>query len=196
MGTQHFYLVRHGQYDETRKEDHLSELGVEQAILTAKALARLPAQKIYSSTLPRALETAQTIAQALPDAELILTDDLKESIPYIPQRFYRRFLINVPDLTEEKVNQNRLAIERAFDTCFLGNGDTDHVIMVGHGNTLRYLMCRALDISLEKWPQFTSLNCSITTIIGLSDGTRILESFNEVGHLPPELHTDNFYNAL
>ncbi|MDQ6788091.1 MAG: histidine phosphatase family protein [Acidobacteriota bacterium] len=66
------YLVRHGQSAgnaEGRFGGHsatpLSELGKQQAEITAKALAKERIKAIYSSDLPRAVQTAEPLAQIL-----------------------------------------------------------------------------------------------------------------------------------
>ena len=78
--TRHIILVRHGQYDETFKEDEkriLTPLGREQAHLTGKRIAEMMhgAEELFGpckisalrvSGLTRAIETAEIIASHLP----------------------------------------------------------------------------------------------------------------------------------
>eukprot|EP00555_Chaetoceros_dichaeta_P001881 CAMPEP_0198276650 /NCGR_PEP_ID=MMETSP1447-20131203/65424_1 /TAXON_ID=420782 /ORGANISM="Chaetoceros dichaeta, Strain CCMP1751" /LENGTH=456 /DNA_ID=CAMNT_0043971609 /DNA_START=41 /DNA_END=1414 /DNA_ORIENTATION=+ len=79
--TRHIILVRHGQYDETHKEDEkriLTPLGREQAEITGKRIAEMmqgfPTTKytpcnvttIHVSNMARAKETADIIASQLP----------------------------------------------------------------------------------------------------------------------------------
>lgn len=60
-----------------------------------------------------------------------------------------------------------------------------------HGNIIRYLICRALDVSPDAWINLETSNCSISTIRIEPDGNCKLESLNDVSHLPPELVTYN-----
>jgi 2,3-bisphosphoglycerate-dependent phosphoglycerate mutase len=78
------YLVRHGQSAgnaEGRFGGHsptpLSALGMEQAELTAQALAKEKIQAIYSSDLYRAVQTAEPLAKLL-NLPIIKTDAFRE----------------------------------------------------------------------------------------------------------------------
>lgn len=71
-GATHLYLIRHGQSAgnaEGRFGGHgptpLSELGLQQAHRTAKALAKEGITQIYSSDLTRAIQTAEPLADLL-----------------------------------------------------------------------------------------------------------------------------------
>jgi broad specificity phosphatase PhoE len=64
---------------------------------------------------------------------------------------------------------------------------------VAHGNLIRYLVCRAMDVDATAWSALTSLNCGVTRIMVESNGLCSLISYNELGHLPLELHTDNLH---
>jgi len=82
--TRHIILVRHGQYDETYKEDEkriLTPLGREQAHLTGKRIAEMmqgaeetfgpcDVKALRVSGLARAIETADIIASHLPGIEV------------------------------------------------------------------------------------------------------------------------------
>lgn len=78
------YLVRHGQSAgnaEGRFGGHgptpLSELGTQQAALTAHSLAKEKINVIYSSDLPRAVQTAEPLAKLL-NIEINPTKDFRE----------------------------------------------------------------------------------------------------------------------
>jgi broad specificity phosphatase PhoE len=78
------YLIRHGQSAgnaEGRFGGHspmpLSELGKEQAELTAKLLSKEKIHAIYSSDLARAVQTAEPLAKLL-DLPIIQTPDFRE----------------------------------------------------------------------------------------------------------------------
>lgn len=73
--TRHIICIRHGQYDETHKEDGkrvLTALGRQQAALTGQRVAALldagvPIKAVYVSDMTRAKETASIIASYLPN---------------------------------------------------------------------------------------------------------------------------------
>jgi broad specificity phosphatase PhoE len=71
MGERILYLVRHGQLDmqafaQDGMRAGLTDVGREQAEITAEYLRFLDVDAIYSSTLGRALETAVIISKRFP----------------------------------------------------------------------------------------------------------------------------------
>ncbi|MCB0062687.1 MAG: histidine phosphatase family protein, partial [Caldilineaceae bacterium] len=106
MATKTIYLIRHGQYyqrkdpsvtpdepavygvdaDEVQRDGGLTAAGVQQAERTAERLQTLPIDCIYSSTLPRAMQTAAIIAQAIPEVTNTAHRDLWECIPHVPAK--------------------------------------------------------------------------------------------------------------
>jgi broad specificity phosphatase PhoE len=80
-----FILIRHGetQHNLERKAIGINPVGLNvrgrlQAMRVAEALVALAPDALYTSPLPRALETATTISQRL-GLELIIRDELKEA---------------------------------------------------------------------------------------------------------------------
>ena len=77
--SRHIILIRHGQYDESSREDSkriLTPLGREQAEATGRRLASLVEagvniKRIHVSNITRARETAGIITSFLPEAELM-----------------------------------------------------------------------------------------------------------------------------
>jgi len=78
------FLIRHGENDFTGKRlvgrkpgVHLNEKGQEQACLVAESLKIIPFQKLYSSPLERAVETAEPLAR-ITGKKIIVLDSLAE----------------------------------------------------------------------------------------------------------------------
>mmetsp|Transcript_23465 Transcript_23465/g.34783 ORF Transcript_23465/g.34783 Transcript_23465/m.34783 type:complete len:398 (+) Transcript_23465:89-1282(+) len=127
--TRHIILVRHGQYDETHREDEkriLTPLGREQAKLTGKRLAEMIAgidqqfgpcgvKTIRVSNLARAKETADIIARELPDSVVKAEPDpiLNEGRPChtVPSG-------RVGPSTIKKTDEGHERIEEAFNKYF------------------------------------------------------------------------------
>lgn len=138
--TRHILLIRHGQYDESSKDDALrilTPLGRRQADLTGQRLALLarggvvqrdssPETKIpqpcsitsiHSSDMTRAKETAAIIAGWFPEQSLLQPPDalLNEALPspMIPPR---------PDIirTIPEVDDNHDRVEEAFQKYIVG----------------------------------------------------------------------------
>lgn len=134
--TRHIILVRHGQYDESHKDDDqlqkLTPLGRLQAIRTGKRLKEMmqgaqhfdskefrgpcPIKAIHVSNMTRAKETAELIAAELGMSVSTPDADLNEALPapMIPIR---------PDITgaTEEIDQHQNRIERAFQRYFYRN---------------------------------------------------------------------------
>jgi serine/threonine-protein phosphatase PGAM5 len=200
MATRTLYLVRHGQYrhmetdrdagvtvEQACKLDAgLTPVGIEQARLTAQRLNSLLISAIHCSTLPRALETAEIIAQGFPAVPLHRSRALWECIPCVPparaESFARLF---IGDLSP-----GQRQAEKAFDRYFKrARGDDKREIVVSHGNLIRYFICSILQAPPESWVNMNSYNCGISQVQIESSGPISLVSYNDVGHLPRHLRT-------
>ena len=191
------YLVRHGQYDTSVTDKDgggLTDLGREQAHLVGEALEYLPVERLISSTMSRAIETADIMAEYV-EGERTKSDLLREAIPTIPPRFAEHFidLMNRdPNFSHEAIHDDKQRANEAFETFFippsLANVD-QHDIIVCHGNIMRYLTCKALDINVDTWGKLDIDHCGITIISVDSQGLMRLVSHNETRHIPFDKNT-------
>ena len=131
------YLIRHGQSAgnaEGRFGGHsptpLSELGIEQAKLTAAALAEEKIHAIYSSDLHRAVQTAEPLAKLL-DLPIIKTDAFRER--------------HVGVLQGLTFSESKAAFPK--DYYALINRSVHHVIT--EGESYSHLLCRATNALRE-----------------------------------------------
>ncbi len=131
MAVTKLYLVRHGQSAgnaEGRFGGHsptpLSELGMQQAELTARFLAREHIDVIYTSDLYRAVQTAEPLAKLL-DLPIIKTPDFRERNVGVLEGL-------TFDESKEKHPQDYYA---------LVNRDIQHIIT--SGESYRHLLQRA-----------------------------------------------------
>ena len=92
----HLLLIRHGQYNlsgDTDQERILTDLGIKQAESTGRRLAELnlPLTYLMSSTMSRAIQTADLIRAHLPSDLKVLPPDaiLREGGPYPPEPISR-----------------------------------------------------------------------------------------------------------
>lgn len=186
METRYLHLARHGQYErkDSQPAERLTPLGVEQAQVAAQRLRPLPITAIHSSSLPRAVETAEIIAQAFPDVPLHKTRYLRECAPCIPQNL-SEYTLEIP---AEKIGEYREQAESAFGRYFRRTRGADkHELLVCHGNIIRYFVCRVLGAPPQAWLNMDSDKCGISLIKIVSDGTMWLISYNDTGHLPDPL---------
>lgn len=209
--TRHIILVRHGQYDETEKDDSkriLTELGRKQADCTGRRLKEMMegASKEFGpcnvkvvrvSNLARAKETAEIIASHLPGVECAEPDaGLNEGKPChnLPSG-------RVSESTIQKTDDHHPRIEDAFQRYFhrapLPSDEPDKEdrpkhefeIIVCHANVIRYFLCRALQIPPETWLRLCTFNCSLTYLTIRPTGTVSCRMLGDIGHIPYGMST-------
>ena len=185
-------LVRHGQYRSTavpgsEPDGPLTDIGREQARLTAERLRGYPVQTIYHSTLQRATETAHILAAALPNATLKPSPLLRECIPCVPPGA-EKFFAHIPaDFIAQGEAQARAAF--AAFVAPLGQGGETAVcdLIVSHGNLLSYLASQVVNAPPTAWLNFDIQHCGIIEVAAGFDSWVKLVRHNDTGHLPPEL---------
>lgn len=200
-----FFLVRHGETDWNRSDRFrgrsdigLTEQGRWQAEQVAARLATRygPVAAIYSSPLPRALQTAEPIAAAhhlIPQAEADLLDidygaweglSAKEAEEKYPD-LYAAWLerpgrVRFP--AGESTRQVRVRIES-----LLNRLNQDHygenVVLVSHRITCHVILCYALGLSNDHlWRIKQELGC--LNIIERRDEAYTVTLMNDTNHLP------------
>lgn len=217
MGIRQIVLVRHGQYHANQSHPlygHLTRLGQVQSEHAAIALRDHPPDLLESSALPRAVETADILAEVMSEVPRHRSRDLNECFPCVPRTHYRQ----IPELaawTDEHLRaatvldpalggwiQRRfhevtdIPIELARAEAALRRlcrpwrrRSVRREVVVCHGNLIRYIACRAMGIPGDHWLGLTIHNAGLTRLLVDRDGAWSLVSFNEVGHLPEELRT-------
>jgi len=175
-------LVRHGQYDEAGS-GRLTALGERQAIVTGRALSGLRVQSIVSSTLVRAVETADILAPSFPDSRVTRSALLCECIP-TPLPASLRI-----EVAKAQIRADRKRADLAFAKFFRPSRKPRTDVIVCHGNIIRYFACRVLEAPARAWVRMQSLHCGITEVVVLPSGDARLVSYNETGHLPRRMRT-------
>jgi broad specificity phosphatase PhoE len=193
MSKRYLYLIRHGQYQSNttppeQPDGGLTDVGKEQARLTAERLSHLPINVIHYSTLHRTTETAQYILPHFPGAEHRPTELLWECIPNVPEGFEQYFT----HISAEHIAKSGVRAQEVFDTYFKplpAGSEEHHEILVSHGNLISYLVCRALEAPLDSWLKTDVNNCSLSKVTVTEQGFIKLACHNDTGHLPVHLHT-------
>jgi serine/threonine-protein phosphatase PGAM5 len=198
MTVRTLYLVRHGQYDlaeQISDGGHLTELGKMQAQYAGLALAHMPIDVIHTSTMNRAIETSDIIGQVL-NHDFLTHDLLREAIPGIPPRIAAQILELIeksPNFSHDTIHADKKRVDQAFETFFTApdaDADPSNEVLVCHGNILRYLVCKALDINVDTWAKININHCGITSISIDSQSRMRLLTHNETRHIPIGLLTD------
>lgn len=193
-------LVRHGESVgnaagvlQGRLDFGLSERGLVQARLTAERLGPDGADRVISSPLKRAAQTAGFIAEAL-GLELQPDPDLAEydigagagmTAPQLRERF--------PEMVEARLRGERFL--------FPGEEGRDHfnmrlagaltrlrelpgtTIAVAHGGVISAICHLVVGLDLHRPGVFQVGNCSITEIITDRGGRLVLAGHNDMCHL-------------
>lgn len=184
MGTRTIFLVRHGQYG-LEDDGKLTALGREQALATGRwLLEHLGDQKIdafWTSTLTRARETASLIASVVKTLPKVRALGILREGMYSKLRGYE-----VP--SSERL-ADRARADNAFSR-FFRTSRTDRLeLFVCHGNLIRYLVCRAIDVPASRWTRLNSNHCGMTRILVRDTGAVRVVSYNETAHLPGQMVT-------
>lgn len=184
------YLIRHGEYEhgvDTPDEGSLVALGRQQTRLVATRLDAQPVTitSLQASTMNRARETAEIIAERFPDLELVLHGDIRECTPPTTRQDI------MEDLEPGEAEACVAALEEAWPRIFRpAEADHDeHDVVVCHGNVIRWFTARVLENEPENWLEASIANCSLTVIQVRADGSTKLISFADSGHIPWEMTT-------
>jgi serine/threonine-protein phosphatase PGAM5 len=172
-------LVRHGQYEHSERGT-LTALGREQATITGRWLQTHVGERgvdaLYSSTLPRARETASIIASEVAHSKVRPASVLREGI-YTKLKGF--------EIPAEERLADRTRADAAYAR-FFRTSKTDRLeVVVCHGNLIRYLVCRATDVPVARWVRMNSNHCGVTRILVRDTGAVRVVSYNETAHLPP-----------
>jgi serine/threonine-protein phosphatase PGAM5 len=140
---------------------------------------------LTSSTMTRARQTAMIINEDFPELVLQQSKLIRECTPPT----WREDIM--ADESKTDLNECVENLEKSFKEYFIPPQDERdrHDIIVCHGNVIRYFITKVLNVDAMAWLQMTIGNCSLTIINIRSDGSMKLVSFNDLGHIPPNLQT-------
>lgn len=183
-GIRYVYLIRHGDYardsvDDDRVQGALTPLGHEQARLLAARLKALPVRfsALVSSDFLRAMQSADDIGRVLGMAPQ--RDSLLHECGF---RSYRTDFRRTTEAEVAACDSNGV---HAWARYFVpSRGGDAHVLLVCHGNVIRWLVCRAIGADPQRWAAMEIANGSLTIVAVRPDGTTRLVAYSDTGHLP------------
>ncbi|MGC8836971.1 MAG: histidine phosphatase family protein [Anaerolineae bacterium] len=205
----HLILVRHAESDANRLglwqggnvDGTLTPLGHLQAARVAERLAewKPPVQRLYSSPLRRAVQTAEPIAQRL-GLDLIFHPDLREiGVGQVSGLTTEEFAQRFPDFYERWLNKDDLDFtwpggeqRRAFfqrvsraigEILALHQGET--VVLVTHAGAIRAAVAGLLGPRGAPWWSYKVGNASITYLTVTPAGEADLVLLGDTVHLDP-----------
>lgn len=196
------YLIRHGQKSEDEKNHELLGLnkeGNKQAVLVGKRLGNYDIEKIYTSNMVRAIETAEEINKYT-NVEIETVPELRKIRMGACDKEGWTFLEkNYPEFIEE-FNKHE------SDICYPPDGECgedvwkraikvineivksglDSVVVVTHGGVIRALICGILGLNQSRrfYLGAPPENCSISLLKYDSNKNEFyVHSFNDYAHL-------------
>jgi phosphoserine phosphatase len=194
------YLVRHGEtvYNvegriQGQSDSPLTLLGIRQAEAIAGRLMTVGFSSIYSSDLGRAFNTAQIIA-SLNDIRVETSENLRERCfgcleglrmdeieqQYPSSLFPWRNSHTLPPIDGESKLE---VVERArefVDDLRINHQNSQNVLAVGHGGSLRGIIVAVCNMDVERWRMFKLSNASLS-ILDLDDNS--IHLLNDTSHL-------------
>ena len=189
MATRHLYVVRHGAADPFGE---LTDAGKRQSELVGERLAELPVDTVWHSPLTRAVGSARIIGGHLPGVAVRAAAELADHVPYVPDEMPPAWagFFDGYDAAEAAAGS---ALADALIRRFARPAETGtHEVLVTHAYQAAWLLRHALDAPPARW---LGLNCGNTalTAIEYRDGADpTVLSYNDMGHLPPELRWTGF----
>lgn len=194
-------LIRHGQTDYNSEKRYcgfsnppLNEKGIEQVERLSFNLRKTKVDKVYSSDLQRAFQSAKLIFRDLPVEQISdfreMNFGLFEGLGYeeiikAHPRLYRDWLrypnqIKIPDgegLTElnKRVNSRLSSI--------LSENEDKTIALVTHGGPIRAILCQALRFSLKKFWQIEQEITALNIIDYPKGSAPAIIKMNDISHL-------------
>lgn len=196
------FLVRHGTTELNTagmfqgQSDHaLSPFGLLQAERLRDRLAGERVDAIYSSDLPRALITAQTISSRH-QLEIVPAPELREinygtveglTFPEIKERY--------PEVANQCVTwslrlvfpegEGIITLKKRINRFLLrlkDHGPHETVLVVAHGGPLRVMVCNLLGLRLQHWRQI-NIDLASLSVVHMYPEINILSLLNDTSHL-------------
>lgn len=191
VGHRHVIFVRHAQPE--GEGGSIGTVGKRQAELTGLRLKSLfdEVATVYHSSAGEAKATAQIIQGCL-GKKCRVTESalLAEGVPIMPSPAPSA----LSNVALENLVLDSARAEGAFRAhvwCPTGEQQerVSVEVVVSHGNVIRYLVCRALQLPEPAWSRLAANHCAVTWLDIDSEGAVVLREFGGVGHLPPDLVT-------
>ena len=203
------YFVRHGESDANAggayqgQNTPLSNKGAEQAEKAAERFTRIPVDVVVTSEFPRAIKTGEAIAKKSgaiiekpvkffgerehpPEALGLLTNS--PEYKHIRKEAWRLFEDNKRYSTEE--NFDDLCTRADIAISFLENKKEDNIVVVSHGNFLRFLvsrMCYGESLTPKIFIKFMHFarvsNTGITHLELTRENNWLMYQWNDHAHL-------------
>lgn len=201
------YMVRHGETEWNKdnktqgmKDIPLTDKGKRQAMLLAKSLSDVHFDKIYSSDLLRAYDTAKTISD-VNKTEIEINKNFREvnfgkwegMTPSQIDEYYpeeHKLWINSPQLIRlpggetlnEASERASNALNKILDGYIQKNVQNRSLLIVAHSGIIKLLILASLGIDVSKYNRLRQDNTALN-IVRFYGKKGVLQAFNDTHHL-------------
>ncbi|MEU6120369.1 histidine phosphatase family protein [Streptomyces sp. NPDC047123] len=196
--TRHLYVTRHGEA--TPDESGLTAKGRRQAALLGERLRDIPLSAIHHGPLPRAEQTALLAADHLDGVPVHRSAAAGDYLPYVPGR--DELPPETADATLERLaafpEEERTAgpaLAREALARFTGPVPGDeprHELLVTHNFLVAWLIREALEAPPHRWLGLNHCNAALTLIRYAPGRPATIVFYNDLRHLPEDLHWTGF----
>lgn len=196
--TRYLYLARHGEA--APDESALTETGRHQARLLGERLRDVPLAAIHHGPLPRAVQTAELIADRLDGVPVRSSEAAGDYLPYLPREEElppesAEHLLGWLDQFSPLERETGPRLAREALELFAGPvaGDRpDHQLVVTHNFLIAWLVRAALDGPSWRWLGLAHCNAALTVIRYPPDQPAGVLVYNDMTHLPEQLRWTGF----
>ena len=189
MPTRHLYIARHGAADPFGE---LTDVGANQSDLLGERLADLPIGTVWHSPLPRAARCAQIVGARLPGPEVREAAELIDHVPHVPTDVPAEWagFFDGYDSGEAATGARTAG---SLIARFAGPSEVEtHEVLITHAYPVAWLVRDALDAPPVRWLGLNCGNAALTVIEYRDAIAPTLLTYNDMGHLPPDLRWTGF----
>lgn len=202
------YLIRHCQPDYKKekklgeKNMPLSKRGLEQRKFLTKKLSTIKIDRVYSSEIVRALETADTYSKA--KKKKIFIDARLNEIDWTHWVKVKYF--NMSEKTREKKLKQYRVLDKQLDEIqtiarrvladIYRNNKGKSVAIFSHGNFIKALVTGIINADIIGFLSLEIFQSSITKLLVDRDGFVTINYINNVDHLPFAVNEDLFKTLI
>jgi len=208
------YIIRHGESTwnsqnkiQGNSNPGLSRFGRLQARLLAGRFAKIKVEKIYSSPLLRASQTARAMGKAL-KLKIIMKEQLKEvmlgdwegrtpeEIDSIYNDMYKKWLRRGPTKIKipraEDIGLFRKRIDEALDDIIRENQHKENVVVVTHGGVIASFLARLLKADFNRMVLNLHIPNTCVTLVAFKKRKGCLIHIADTLHLSPAKAKDTW----